>query len=84
MRKHKFSKSRYQQGLDAANAEIDSLLKKSPRGCNVRECAEELHDKADHEQFTLRAKYGDKAAEYSQGKAMGFGQYAHTGRRILK
>lgn len=83
MKKYKLSKTNYQSGLEAANAHITYMLRHH-KAADVREACEKLHDKADHEQFTTRAKFGDAAAQYSQGKAMGYGQYSHTGRRILK
>jgi hypothetical protein len=75
------SRTDYSHGLIKANKDID-VLQKSVGPSRSQSIAERRHDKADGRMYHCLASGSKAKADFNRGQAMGYGMYAHTGKKL--
>lgn len=74
-------KSKYRDGVADANRTIQSMRKAYGKKYSMA-AAMRYHNLADSNQYRIRSQKGARASSYERGKAMAFGMYAHTGKKL--
>ena len=70
----------YTAGVAKANRGVDSLVRIF--GGRASQVAEIAHDAADKRMYHAIASGAAHQAQYNRGQAMGYGMYAHTGKKL--
>lgn len=70
----------YSAGVARANRGVDSLVRIF--GGRAPQVVAMAHDAADKRMYHAIAEGQDHQAQYNKGQAMGYGMYAHTGKKL--
>jgi hypothetical protein len=74
------AKKAYNSGLAKANRGVDALVRIF--GGRAPKVAEMAHDAADKNMYHAIASGSSAEAQFNRGQAMGYGMYAHTGKKL--